>query len=109
MAEAAIPATAGPEAHRDHAMAPAAKAFHNQRPQAIAATGFPQTAATGHCSHMLSQSLSKYCRPSEPTARMIACNSRPPTHCQRWAKHPSMPSRLVPFGPRRLSLGGFTC
>ena len=30
-------------------MAPAAKAFHNQRPQAIAAKGFPQSAATGHC------------------------------------------------------------
>ena len=29
-------------------MAPVAKAFHNQRPQAIAATGFPQPAATGH-------------------------------------------------------------
>ena len=27
------------------------QAFHNQRPQAIAATGFPQPAATGHCSH----------------------------------------------------------
>ena len=36
-------------------MAPAAKAFHNQRPQAIAATGFPQPAATGHCSHRLPQ------------------------------------------------------
>ena len=30
-------------------MAPVAEAFHNQRPQAIAATGFPQPAATGHC------------------------------------------------------------
>ena len=36
-------------------MAPIAKAFHNQRPQAIAATGFPQPAATGHCSHKLPQ------------------------------------------------------
>ncbi len=36
-------------------MAPVAKAFHNQRPQAIAATGFPQPAATGHCSHRLPQ------------------------------------------------------
>ena len=36
-------------------MAPAAKAFHNQRPQAIAATGLPQPAATGHCSHRLPQ------------------------------------------------------
>ena len=35
-------------------MAPVAKAFHNQQPQAIAATGFPQPAATGHCSHRLS-------------------------------------------------------
>ena len=44
--------------HREHLtpfMAPAAKAFHNQRPQAIAATGFPQSAATGHCSHGLPQ------------------------------------------------------
>ena len=32
-------------------MTPAAKAFHNQRPQGIAATGLPQPAATGHCSH----------------------------------------------------------
>ena len=36
-------------------MAPAAKAFHNQRPHAIAATGFPQSAATGHCSHRPAQ------------------------------------------------------
>ena len=36
-------------------MAPAAKAFHNQRPQAIAATGLPPRAATGHCSHRLPQ------------------------------------------------------
>ena len=34
-------------------MAPAAKAFHNQRPQAIGATGFPQLEATGYCSHRL--------------------------------------------------------
>ena len=32
-------------------MAPTAKAFHNQRPRAIADTGFLQPAATGHCSH----------------------------------------------------------
>ena len=36
-------------------MAPAAKAFDNQRPQATAATGFPQSAATGHCSHGIPQ------------------------------------------------------
>ena len=44
--------------HREHLtpfMARAAKAFHNQRPQAIAATGFPQSAATSHCSHRLPQ------------------------------------------------------
>ena len=33
------------------------QAFHNQRPQAIAATGFPQPAATGHCSHRLSTTM----------------------------------------------------
>ena len=50
-------------------MDPVAKAFHNQRPQAIAATGssgsyclhaatgFPQPAATGHCSHRLSTTM----------------------------------------------------
>ena len=36
-------------------MAPATKAFHHQRPQAIAATGLRQPAATGHCSHRLPQ------------------------------------------------------
>ena len=73
LAEAAIPATARLEAHRDHAMAPVAKAFHNQRPQAIAATGFPQPAATGHCSHRLS--TTRTCTQTSGRSHGPRCNA----------------------------------
>ena len=54
-------------------MAPVAKAFHNQRPQAIAATGFPQPAATGHCSHRLS--TTRTCTQTSGRSHGPRCNA----------------------------------
>ena len=49
------------------------QAFHNQRPQAIAATGFPQPAATGHCSHRLS--TTRTCTQTSGRSHGPRCNA----------------------------------
>ena len=106
LAEAAIPATARLEAHRDHAMAPVVKAFHNQRPHAIAATGFPQPArapkrAADHLGHRCNAAFQQSSKESSNISRSSSSSTsspstaifaqdghRPSNHCIKTATRP---------------------